>query len=88
MKRLGGKIARALAPRTMATLADMAEVRTSHGSLKNALDAIHAAQADIDTLSRENRQLREEIDELRREGRYVAELYDLVLERVRADAKS
>jgi cell division protein FtsB len=72
----------------MASLADVAEVRMHHGSLTNALDAIDAAQDNIDKLARENRRLREEIDELRREGRYVAELYDLVLERVRSDAKS
>ncbi|MGN6197320.1 hypothetical protein [Humibacter sp.] len=42
--------------------------------------------ARITELIEENRRLRDEIDELRREGRYVAELYDVVVERVRTDS--
>jgi hypothetical protein len=70
----------------MASLSDVAEVRERYGSLQRALETVDTER--IEQLISENRRLREEIDELRREGRYVAELYDLVLERVRADAKS
>lgn len=84
MRELVGRLMRRLGPRTMASLTDVAEVRTHYGSLSQALESVGTAR--IEELLSENRRLREEIDELRREGRYVAELYDLVLERVRSDA--
>lgn len=86
MRQFTGWAVRRLAPRTMASLSDVAEVRERYGSLQRALETVDTER--IEQLISENRRLREEIDELRREGRYVAELYDLVLERVRDDAKS
>jgi hypothetical protein len=45
---------------------------------------IAALQARIDALEIAVDELREEIDETRRDGRRVAELYDLVFERLRS----
>jgi hypothetical protein len=72
----------------MASLTELADFRARHGSVRPTLETAETDGLRLDELERVNTQLREEIDELRREGRYVAELYDLVLERVRADAKS
>ncbi|GAB3612419.1 hypothetical protein [Humibacter ginsengisoli] len=84
MKEFLGRMAERLAPRTMASLKDLAEVRERNGTLQAAFDRL---RPQLDELVRENRRLRDEIDELRREGRHVAELYDLVVERVRSDAE-
>jgi cell division protein FtsB len=73
-----------LAPRTLESLRELEEVRERYGSLQAALAATDAER--LARLEAENAALREEIDELRSQGRYVAELYDLVIERVRADA--
>lgn len=84
MKEFVGGFLRRLAPRTMASLGDVAEVRERYGSLQAALNSLGSSQ--ITELIEQNRRLRDEIDELRREGRYVAELYDVVVERVRTDS--
>lgn len=84
MKRFLRRVLRRLAPGVADALGDLAAVRRRYGSLQAALDSVGAP--NIAELTEENQRLRDEIDELRREGRYVAELYDLVIERVRADA--
>ncbi|MHA7987248.1 hypothetical protein ACX9R5_15725 [Rathayibacter sp. CAU 1779] len=76
---------RRVAPGAAASLSDLAQVRSRYGSIQAALESVDAD--GIQRLTEENRRLREEIDELRREGRYVAELYDLVIERVRVDSE-
>jgi hypothetical protein len=58
-------------------------VRQRYGSLEELIVRLDVDR--IDSLIDENARLRDEIDGLRREGRYVAELYDLVIERIRAD---
>ena len=45
---------------------------------------IAALQARVDSLEAAVEELREEIDETRRDGRRVAELYDLLFERLKA----
>jgi len=84
VKRFLRRVLRRLAPGVANALGDLAAVRRRYGSLQAALDSVGAP--NIAELTEENQRLRDEIDELRREGRYVAELYDLVIERVRADA--
>lgn len=67
-------------------LRDTADVRKRHGSDSETVEDLKVSAARITELIEENRRLRDEIDELRREGRYVAELYDVVVERVRTDS--
>jgi cell division protein FtsB len=75
-------------------LRDLADVREKYGSVARALEqfdhilaSLANASAEIEQLKAQNTQLRDDIDELRRDGRRVAELYDLVFEQVRSDAR-
>lgn len=99
MKRFLAAIARRLAPRTLDGLADIADVRAVHGSVGTSLDLVFAAidrqkaeidglKAEIDRLMTEIERLTGEVDEMRKDGRYVAELYDLVFTRLRASQPS
>jgi hypothetical protein len=85
MKQFVGRFFDRLVPRTMASMRELSEIREKYGSLEAALEVSRGGR--VSRLEQEVLRLREEIDELRRDGRYVAELYDLVIERVRSDAQ-
>ena len=51
--------------------------------MSNDTETAAALQARVDALETAVAELREEIDETRRDGRRVAELYDLVFERLK-----
>jgi hypothetical protein len=67
-----------VAPRTATGLRDLTSAREEHGSLFDALAYLKTVPATLESQQRQ-------IDELRRDGRHVTELYDLVFERLRAD---
>jgi urease gamma subunit len=52
---------------------------------REQLEELASLRARVAALETAVAELREEIDESRRDGRRVAELYDLVFERLRAD---
>jgi hypothetical protein len=66
-----------VAPRTAAGLRDLTSARDEHGSLVDALAYLKTVPAVLESQQRQ-------IDELRRDGRHVAELYDLVFEQARS----
>ncbi len=68
-------------------LRDLAAARERYGSLESGLGKIDELSTELARVRSENTQLRDDIDELRRDGRRVAELYDLVFEQVRADSR-
>ena len=70
MKHLLGKIARRIAPRTLTNLQRLSGLN----------EEFDQGPARFINYERELRALRREIDELRRENRRVAELYDVVFE--------
>lgn len=86
MKRALGRMLRRAAPGTADGLVDVAEVRARFGSLAGELDRARAeAEGLREELARANQQIDEmhqEIDELRRDAPRIAELYDLVFERL------
>ena len=70
MKNLLGKIARRIAPRTLTNLQRLSGLN----------EEFDQGPARFVNYERELRALRREIDELRRDNRRVAELYDVVFE--------
>jgi transposase len=70
VKHLLGKIARRIAPRTLANLQRLSGLN----------EEFDQGPARFVNYERELRALRREIDELRRDNRRVAELYDVVFE--------
>lgn len=70
-----GKLARKLAPRTIENLAFLSRSRAAGGDI---FELLRAYQEDI-------QELKLEMNELRRDQRRMAELYDLVFERVRQE---
>ncbi|MFC9917636.1 hypothetical protein [Agromyces binzhouensis] len=75
MKRLIGKVLSRIAPRTYQNLRLLSEANHSG-------DDLFALLADYET---EVRELRAELNEVRRDNRRVVELYDLVFERLQDD---
>lgn len=75
MKRFLGKTARKIAPRTFENLSYLSKTR-SRGP--EVMDAIRAYEIEV-------KQLKTELDEMRRDQRRMAELYDLVFERARTE---
>ena len=63
---------------------DEQSLRAGEGSHADGEQAVAALEARIRTLETAVDELREEVDETRRDGRRVAELYDLVFERLRS----
>ncbi len=78
MKSLIRRILRRLGPRTADRVAFVLRAERDHGEVIEKL-------MDYE---RELAGLRREIDELRRDNRRMAELYDLVFERVKSDARA
>ncbi|WP_157432130.1 DUF6752 domain-containing protein [Agromyces italicus] len=64
----------------------MSRIRSALGRLKGRAPVV-SQPADISRLHAEIDELRAEIDELRVDSRRVAELYDLVFERLREQPK-
>lgn len=87
MKRRLYALVHRLSPRTFDGLHDLAVARERHGSIAERFDALDPGDLvrAREELERQIAELRAEIDELRSEGRHVAELYDLVFERVREE---
>lgn len=85
MKQRLYALVRRLSPRTFDGLHDVAVARERHGSIAERFDTLDPSEParTREELERQIAQLRVEIDELRSEGRHVAELYDLIFERVR-----
>jgi phage shock protein A len=73
-KRIAGRVA----PKATRDLAELSLAREQLGELAALRTRIEALETAVG-------ELREEVDESRRDGRRVAELYDLVFERLRAD---
>lgn len=71
------KAARNVAPRTVENLIFLSRTR-SRGS--DVIELLRVYEGEL-------QDLKSEMDELRRDQRRMAELYDLVFERVRADAQ-
>jgi hypothetical protein len=88
MKRQLAGLLHRIAPRTIDGLRDISVTRERFGSIESAIAKadIEYAQRMRDQLADEIAELRVELDELRRDSRRVAELYDLVFEQVRASA--
>ncbi len=81
MRRLIGLLIRRLAPRTMAGLSDLATAREEFGELTATIRALEARVRELEAAVAD---FQEEIDETRRDGRRVTEVYDLVFERLRS----
>ncbi len=77
MKQLTKRILRRFGPKTADRVAFVLRAERDHGDIIEKL-------MDYE---RELAGLKREIDELRRDNRKMAELYDLVFERVKADAR-
>ena len=75
MKKLIGKAARKLAPRTVENLNYITRARAKGDDV---VDLLREYEAEV-------KQLKTELDEMRRDQRRMAELYELVFERVRSD---
>lgn len=75
MKRLIARMARKVAPRTFENLKYISRTRTASGDV---MDRLLVYEENL-------KQLKTELDEMRRDQRRMAELYDLVFERVRSD---
>ncbi|NNU27907.1 hypothetical protein [Isoptericola sediminis] len=77
MKSFLARIARRFAPRTVENLEALSDLTSDHavGPLRFV------------AYERELQELRREVDALRRDNRRVAELYDVVFERARQDAR-
>lgn len=75
VKELMGKVARKVAPRTIENLKYLANTREKGDDV---FDLLRAYEIEI-------KELKTELDEMRRDQRRMAELYDLVFERVRSD---
>ena len=71
------KAARNVAPRTVENLIFLSRTR-SRGS--DVIELLRVYEGEL-------QDLKSEMDELRRDQRHMAELYDLVFERVRTDAQ-
>lgn len=86
MKRALGRLLRRAAPGTAEGLVDLAEARARYGSLTSELARARAETERLrEELVRANRRIddvNQEIDELRRDAPRIAELYDLVFERL------
>lgn len=86
MKRVLGRMLRRAVPGTADGLVDVAEARARFGSMTGELDRARAEAKGLrEELVRANRRIDEvqqEIDELRRDAPRIAELYDLVFERL------
>ncbi len=78
MKQIIGKTARKLAPRTVENLLFLSR---SGAKGSDVVELLRAYQEEI-------KDLKLEMNELRRDQRRMAELYDLVFERVRQDNPS
>ncbi|MET0725109.1 MAG: hypothetical protein ABWY36_02080 [Leifsonia sp.] len=76
MKNLISKLASRLAPRTYENLQLLATVDVRTGETVAVMLARHQVEV---------RELRAEVNELRRDNRRVTELYDAVFERIRSD---
>jgi hypothetical protein len=76
MKNLISKLASRLAPRTYENLQLLATVDVQTGETVASMLARHQVEV---------RELRAEVNELRRDNRRVTELYDAVFERIRSD---
>jgi hypothetical protein len=77
-KSIGFGLLGRVAPRTAAGLRDLTSARDEYGSLFDALAYLKTVPGALESQQRQ-------IDELRRDGRHVTELYDLVFERLRTD---
>lgn len=75
MRRFFGRLAGKIAPRTFRNLKKLSGIRSVDGEMFERL----AAYDD------EVKQLRAELNELRRDNRRVVELYDAVFEKARRD---
>ncbi|HEY8588487.1 MAG TPA: hypothetical protein VIL55_02930 [Naasia sp.] len=78
-----GWTVRRAAPRSMSALTDLGSARDEFGDVSAHLRALTDRVSELEEAVV---LLREEIDETRRDGRRVAELYDLVFERLGAPA--
>lgn len=76
VKQFIGKAVRRVAPRTIENLVYVSRVRAK-GS--DVIEALRVYESDL-------KDLKTELDEMRRDQRRMAELYDLVFERVRSDS--
>lgn len=83
MKTLLATVSRRLAPRTVAGLRDLQRTREQHGDLSRLVDENKRLIKRLERAESDLREVRAEIDELRRDGRHVAELYDLVFAKPR-----
>ncbi len=83
MRRLIGLLVRRLAPRTMAGLSDLNTTREEFGELTATIRALEARVRELESAVAD---FQEEIDETRRDGRRVTEVYDLVFERLRTNS--
>lgn len=74
MKQIVGKAARKVAPRTVDNLLFLSRTRAKGDDV---IDLLHIYEEEL-------RDLKAEMNEMRRDQRRMAELYDLVFERLRA----
>jgi multidrug resistance efflux pump len=87
MRELFGKVLRRRAPGTRPDSADPGAARAGlEARLQESTLSLHALQRRVESLEATIAELQEEIDETRRDGRRVAELYDLVFERLRSSS--
>ncbi|GGR34572.1 hypothetical protein GCM10010196_30800 [Agromyces mediolanus] len=86
MRRAIGRMLRALAPRTAEGMTELAEIRSRYGGVLVEIERLRAENVELrEDLGQLVARLDEasgEIDELRRDAPRIAELYDLVFERL------